>query len=38
MKAMLQFLRDDLQAMRRYFRDARGVRPKLCVNLPRGVE
>ena len=23
MKAMLQFLRDDLQAMRRYFRDAR---------------
>ena len=23
MRGMLQFLRDDLQAMRRYFRDAR---------------
>ena len=36
MRGMLQFLRDDLQAMRRYFRDARGLNPKFCVNSQRG--
>ncbi len=47
MRGMLQFLRDDLQAMRRYFRDARaeiaeknlrlmGLNPKFCVNSQQG--